>query len=94
MTDGVRTAALAGAILVIGTIVAALGVFALLSAAFCPPFTAGARTQGCVPAALIPWYGLVLTAAIAGAGIAVAVVGFILYRRARTQLALGARAPP
>ncbi len=93
MTDRVRTAALAGALITMGCIVAALGSFALLSAAFCPPLQQGAPAGGCVPAYLIPWYGLVLTAAIAGAGAVVAAVGVILYRRARSQPAVAARAP-
>lgn len=93
MTDRVRSAALAGAVVTVGCIVAAMGAFALLSLAFCPPYTPATVNQGCVPANAIPWYGLVLTAAIAAVGVAVAVVGFILYRRAKAQAVLAASAP-
>ncbi len=85
MADRTLTAALAGALIMAGTIVAASASFALVSAATCPRVGPSGIPEGCVPAVLIAWYGLVLTAAFAAAGFVTVAVGLMLYRRAKTM---------
>ncbi len=83
MADRVQTAATAGALIMAGCVAAALGSFAVLSSALCPPVTPGTLPGGCVPADFIPWYGLALLFAVASAGFVMAGLGVVLYRRAR-----------
>ena len=85
MADRVRTAALAGALIVAGCAAAAWGSFTVLSIAACPPFTSGARIGGCVPVDFIPWWGLAFLVAVAVAGVAILAYGIVLYRRAKAR---------
>ncbi len=94
MADPVRIAGLAGALIAVGGLATALGSYALLSTALCPPFTPGTALGGCVPVDLVPANGLALMATITVAGVATVAVGFLLYRRAKTRSAPPASASP
>ncbi len=83
MADRILRAALAGALIMAGCVVAAWGSFAVLSTELCPP-QQGLVPETCVPASLMPWYGLAFMFAVAGAGYIVLGVGAVLYLRAKT----------
>ncbi len=75
---------LAEALILLGGVIAGLGLSGALSIALCSPPSGLASTSagGCVPASLIVWYGLALVIAVPIAGFALVGVGAVLYRRA------------
>ena len=83
MADRMRTAALAGALVVAGCVAAAWFLFQLLSAALCPTDPSIWVTEGCVPAGFFPWYALAAWMAFVVVGFVMVGIGVILYRRAR-----------
>ncbi len=81
--------AVAGALILAGGAIAALGIGSGLTTALCPPYRPvsgnGMVAPACIGPDLLPWYWFLLPLAFTGAGVAVLTIGLLIYRRARTR---------